>query len=122
MIKGCGVIHDGYSSDQVLHRIFTGSSAAEAAETYAELEALGNSANGDRLRALCERLIQLLRDMETGDGSFLWPSGEPMTPLDIAHRIGWDALTIATDLLQLEVVGLLTQAPAWEASDMEGRP
>jgi hypothetical protein len=99
---------DCYGSDEVLARIFIGN-PAEAETCRAELASLGQEAQGDRLRCLFQRLVELLQGkLHAHHGLLAWPdSGSPMTAAEIAQLVPWDQSTIADDLRQLAKVGLL---------------
>ena len=112
---------DGYSPAEVLARIFTGSGADAAAETYAELLALGDGPEGDRLRCLFEQLVTLVRDVaDAYHGCLVRPDGEPMTDREIARLLCWDATTIDADLCELARVGLMTCEPLQGRFIVEG--
>ena len=102
------VDQDDYGPDAVLFRIFTGSSAAGWAECYAELSALGNGPEGDRLRCLFQRLVELLQGaVHVHHGCLIGPAGRPISNREIARLVLWDVTTIGGDLYDLSRVGLM---------------
>jgi len=105
---GYAIDKQGYSSDQVVSRIFMGTDPAAAAETYAELAALGDGPAGDRLRCLFERLVTLLQGAAyIHHGCLIWPDGRPIDNGELARLVLWDVTTIEADLRELARVGLM---------------
>ncbi len=108
MSIGYGVDPDDYSPEVIMHRVFTGSSAIEWTECYAELASLGDGPDGDRLRCLFQRLVEGLGGLaQVHDGRLLWPNAQPMTPAEIARTVFWDQDRIEDDLAELAKAGLM---------------
>ena len=93
--------------EQIMETIFTGN-PSEAIEFFRQLQSLGDGIDGDRLRTLLVALVTFAqRQRHPHRGSFLWPDGRPMTPVEIAREIVWDETAIGDDLQQLARVRLL---------------
>lgn len=112
--------HGGfYSCDEAMRRVFTGG-AREAMECYRQLAQLGDDFTGDRLRGLVVELVLLARGQEhLYWGSFLCPSGRPMTEHEIARAIGWDPAWIGRDLRRIAAAGLMGRVAMTELPGME---
>ncbi len=99
-----------YGPDAILAAVFRGDSEEARLECRSQLAALGDGPDGDRLRELFRRLVEMLRGRTyLHHGCLIWSSGRPMSSAEIAAEVVWDATAIGADLHRLAAVGLTEQ-------------
>jgi hypothetical protein len=99
-----------FNPDAILAAVFRGTSEAAAVACRAELASLGEGPDGDRLRDLFRRMVEMLRGRAyVHHGVLAWSTGRPMSPAEIAAEVVWDVTTIVADLRRLAEVGLMEQ-------------